>query len=100
MIRPRQRQSRRWATAVFAIAGLAFSGVGAEARTLDLSDPNDVILVEQKLNCSLNEGEPIVYWWQGSAYSRVPGEKDRFLFNAEGMNLRDPMYAYSSDGVG
>lgn len=88
MTRPTQTRARLWTTAVFAVAGLALSGVQTEARTLDLSDPNDVILVEQKLNCSLNEGEPIVYWWQGSAYSRVPGERDRHLFNVEGMNLR------------
>ncbi len=70
-------------------AGLfSFATVSADARTLDLSDPNDVILVEQKMNCSLNEGETIVYWWQGSAYSRVPGERDRHLFNVEGMNIR------------
>lgn len=88
IIRLRQTQSWCCSTAIFAIAGLAFSGVGAEARTLDLSDPNDVILVEQKLNCSLNEGEPIVYWWHGKMYSRRPGEKDSHLFNMQGMNVR------------
>ncbi|NKB44016.1 MAG: DUF1838 domain-containing protein [Alphaproteobacteria bacterium] len=77
-----------WSAAVLASVGLIYVAASAEARTLDLEDPNDVILVEQKLNCSLTEGEPIVYWWQGSAYSRVPGEKDRHLFNVEGTNMR------------
>jgi hypothetical protein len=77
-----------WTTAVVAAACLIMAATHTEARTLDLSDPNDVILVEQKLNCSLTEGETIVYWWQGSAYSRVPGEKDRDLFNVEGTNMR------------
>lgn len=88
MIRPTQTRTWHWSMAVMACAGIALSGARADARTLDLSDPNDVILVEQKMNCSLNEGEPVVYWWQGSAYSRVPGERDRHLFNVEGMNMR------------
>jgi len=55
---------------------------------LDLSDPNDAVKAQQKMLCSLKEGKDIVYWWKGSAYSRVPGEKDRHLFNVEGMNIR------------
>lgn len=55
---------------------------------LDLADPNDAIRVDQKMNCSLKQGDVIVYWWKGGAFSRVPGEKDRLLFNVEGMNIR------------
>lgn len=60
----------------------------SRADTLDLTDPNDAVRAQQKMLCSLTEGEVIVYWWKGSAYSRVPGEKDRHLFNVEGMNIR------------
>ena len=88
MTPPTRSWARRGPATALLIAGLVYTDAIAEARTLDLSDPNDVVLVEQKLNCSLNEGEPIVYWWQGSAYSRVPGERDRHLFNVEGMNIR------------
>lgn len=88
MTRPNLPRARYWTAAVITAVGLTYAGADAEARTLDLDDPNDVILVEQKLNCSLNEGETVVYWWKGSAYSRVPGEKDRLLFNVEGTNLR------------
>lgn len=88
MTRPISSRARRLTTATLAVAGLFYVAADTEARTLDLNDPNDVILVEQKLNCSLNEGETVVYWWQGSAYSRVPGEKDRLLFNVEGTNMR------------
>ena len=71
------------------VAMAAFFSVGAaHAQTLDLNDPNDAIKATQKFNCSLEEGETIVYWWQGSAYSRVPGEKDTKLFNVEGHNMR------------
>jgi hypothetical protein len=55
---------------------------------LDPKDPNDAIRIDQKLNCSLKQGEVIVYWWKGGAFSRVPGERDRHLFNVEGMNIR------------
>lgn len=88
MTRSHLPRARQWTAAVIATVGLTYAIAHAEARTLDLNDPNDVILVQQKMNCSLNEGEPVFYWWQGSAYSRVPGEKDRLLFNVEGTNLR------------
>lgn len=71
--------------ALVAVMGLAPI---ARADTLDLSDPNDAVRAQQKMLCSLTEGEVIVYWWKGSAYSRVPGEKDSHLFNVEGMNIR------------
>ena len=88
MKRPTYSWAACWQASVFLALSFSIASASADARTLDLSDPNDVVLVEQKLNCSLNEGEPIVYWWQGSAYSRVPGERDRHLFNVEGMNIR------------
>jgi hypothetical protein len=58
------------------------------AEPLDPSKPEDAILLAQKMNCSLNEGETVIYWWKGGAMSRVPGEKDRHLFNVQGMNIR------------
>jgi hypothetical protein len=65
--------------------GLATSTYAAR---LDLSDPNDAVKAQQKMMCSLEEGRDIVYWWKGAAYSRVPGERDRLLFNVQGMNIR------------
>lgn len=58
------------------------------AEGLDPADPADAILLAQKMNCSLNEGETVLYWWQGGAMSRMPGEKDRHIFNVQGMNIR------------
>ncbi|MBM3514785.1 MAG: DUF1838 domain-containing protein [Alphaproteobacteria bacterium] len=90
-----------WITA--GVAGLMLSGAPAMAQTpigkagpkdathsgkLNPNDPNDAIRIEQKLNCSLKQGEVIVYWWQGGAMSRVPGEQDKHLFDVEGMNIR------------
>lgn len=42
----------------------------------------------RRMQCSLEDGKPAVYWWHGRAYSRVPGEPDRALFRVEGMNIR------------
>jgi hypothetical protein len=55
---------------------------------LDPNNPVDAIKIDQKLNCSLKQGDVIVYWWKGGAFSRVPGERDRHLFDVEGMNIR------------
>ena len=59
-----------------------------DGADLDLSDPNDVVRAQIKQNCSLRAGEEAVYWWQGKMYSRRPGERDRHLFNVQGMNVR------------
>ena len=58
------------------------------AERLDPANPEHAILLAQKMNCSLNEGETVLYWWQGGAMSRMAGEKDRHLFNVQGMNIR------------
>jgi hypothetical protein len=59
----------------------------AQAR-LDLNNPDDAVKVMQKIQCSLESGKPATFWWQGSVFSRVPGEQDRVLFNVVGMNIR------------
>jgi len=70
------------ATAVLAVAP------AAEARRLDLSKPEDALQATRKMQCSTKDGDPKTYHWSGRAYSRVPGERDRLLFNLEGMNIR------------
>lgn len=78
-------------------AGLLATTLAAEQRKtgpatapplLDLSKPEAVVVVNRKMACSLDDGKPVVFWWKGGAYSRVPGERDRHLFNVEGMNIR------------
>ncbi|MGP1282908.1 MAG: DUF1838 family protein, partial [Parasphingopyxis sp.] len=73
-----------------ACAALAVTGMGmaAEARTLDPSNPEDAVEISKRLQCGEQDGEPAVYYWSGRAYSRVRGERDRHLFNLEGMNIR------------
>lgn len=69
-------------------AACALLPMGAAAEQLDPNDPEDVIRMSIKQSCSLVEGEEAIYWWHGKMYSRRPGERDRHLFNVEGMNVR------------
>lgn len=49
----------------------------------------DAILTRQKTTCgTIEEGKTRFGMWEGRAYSRVPGEKDRHLFNVIGINTR------------
>ena len=69
---------------VFSIA----LGGPALAAQLDPNDPDDALTIGRKIGCSTVDGEAITYWWHGRAYSRRQGERDRHLFNVEGMNVR------------
>lgn len=72
---------------------------------LDINNPDDALKADRKLNSSLKDGEPGVYWWYGNVYSRVPGEKDRLLFTYQAMNIRaskgfsDPQKGYGYRSV-
>ena len=62
--------------------------ISAQTKPLDFKQPDDIIVAYRKIFCSLVDGEPVIFWWEGKVYSRIPGEKDRHLFNIEGMNIR------------
>lgn len=50
---------------------------------------HEAILLRQKTTCgTIEEGKTRFGMWEGRAYSRVPGEKDRHLFNVIGINTR------------
>lgn len=72
------------------VAGLAAIALAqpAAARRLDSANAEDALKIMQKSICSLEQGKPIIYWWKGSMFSRVEGEKDRKLFGLQGMNIR------------
>lgn len=49
----------------------------------------DAILARMKATCGTTEEGKIRYgMWEGRAWSRVPGEKDKHLFNVVGINTR------------
>ena len=73
------------------LAGCAASGPATAQPAdvaLDLDDPADALSAMRKIQCSLVDGEPAVYFFEGNVFSRVPGERDRFLFSYEAFNVR------------
>ncbi len=42
----------------------------------------------RKIQCSLNDGKESFFWWTGTAYGHVPGQRDIKLFRVEGINVR------------
>lgn len=62
--------------------------VNAQSDRLDISDPDQALWASNKLFCDNQPETPALYWWQGVVYSRIPGEKDRHIFNVQGMNTR------------
>ena len=74
--------------AVFGAFAAGFTLTAAARDTLDPGDPDEALLISNKLFCDNEEGKPSLYWWKGTMYSRIPGEKDRHLFDVHGMNIR------------
>jgi dipeptidyl aminopeptidase/acylaminoacyl peptidase len=74
---------------LLAAALLSAAGAGvAQAAKLDLNTPEGANEAQRRIMCSSKDNEPTTYWFHGEAFSRVPGERDRKLFNVEGMNIR------------
>ena len=69
-------------------ASLMVLGTAASARMLDPAKPADALEIMKRTQCGEADGKPAIYYWSGKVYSRVEGEPDRQLFNAEGMNIR------------
>ena len=60
----------------------------AQAETVTLTG-NEAFLAMQKSTCGTTEEGRVRYGiFEGRSYSRVPGEKDRHLFNVLGINVR------------
>jgi hypothetical protein len=88
------------AAAALAVAGVVSVGAqapaaraaaqkkGAAPAPLDLSNPDDALKAARKMQSSLEDGKPGVFWFQGGVYSRIPGERDRLLFVYQAMNVR------------
>ena len=54
----------------------------------DPSTAEGAVALQRKMSCSLTDREAVTFVWYGKGYSRVPGERDRHIFNLEGMNVR------------
>ncbi len=75
-------------TAISLVALLLMPLLPATARELDPNDPVDALTISRKIMCSTVDGEATIFWWEGRAFSRRRGERDRHLFDVEGMNVR------------
>jgi hypothetical protein len=67
---------------------MALAATNAIAGSIDPSTPDGFVQVSRKVQCSLKDEEPVTFTWAGRAYARVPGERDKHIFNLEGMNVR------------
>ncbi len=67
---------------------LALALPAAAAEPLSFDNPDDVIKMNRKVQCSTVDGEAVTYYWNGDAFSRIRGEPDKRLFRVEGMNVR------------
>jgi hypothetical protein len=81
------KQAAAAGTAAVLLAAMTVAPVHA-ATALDPENPDDAIALSRKMICSLEDGKPTIHWWRGSMLSRVPGERDRHLFDVQGMNIR------------
>lgn len=70
------------------LIGPLAASAAAEVERLSFDRPEDVVTMNRKIGCSTVDGEPITYYWNGYAFSRMRGEPDRRLFRVEGMNVR------------
>lgn len=90
-------------TIVLAAAGLLTAAPAA--AQFDPSDADDAFRMSTKMFCSLETEDPTVYYWEGTIYSRIRGEKDRHLFDIVAMNTRqceafsDPVRGVGSRSV-
>lgn len=66
----------------------SLTAAASAQEQLSLEDPQDLLTINRKIQCSTIDGEPAVYYWNGYAFSRRQGERDRRLFRVEGMNIR------------
>ena len=74
---------------IFVAACSMLAAITASASwAFELDTPEAQLQAYRRIQCSVNDGEAVVYWWLGNVFARVPGEPDRKIFRVEGMNIR------------
>ncbi|MEM7612437.1 MAG: DUF1838 family protein [Pseudomonadota bacterium] len=61
---------------------------GPAFAELDPGKPADAMTISRKVGCSTVDGQATTYSWYGKLYARRMGERDKHLFDIEGMNVR------------
>jgi hypothetical protein len=85
-------------------AALACLAVPAAAQ-LDPAKPDDALKMNTKIICTTKAGQPVFWYWEGTVYSRIRGEKDRHLFDVAAMSVRqcqpfnDPVRGFGTRSV-
>ena len=92
MIRKTRAPAALSAAALAALALLATAHAEAKkpkaVPAIDLATPEGAVIAGRKTQCSAEDNVAVTYTFHGEAFSRVPGERDRKLFNVEGINVR------------
>ncbi|MYD43309.1 MAG: DUF1838 domain-containing protein [Gammaproteobacteria bacterium] len=70
------------------LCALFLASLPVQATELDPNTGEGSIELNRKIHCSRVDGEEVTYVWWGNAYARIPGERDRHLFQLLGMNVR------------
>ena len=70
------------------LACLCLGTTPLAAEPLELGTVAGDLAAMRKIQCSTEDGEVSTYGWEGKVFSRVQGERDRLLFQVEGMNIR------------
>ncbi|MFM8845149.1 MAG: hypothetical protein ACKOGN_04540, partial [Gammaproteobacteria bacterium] len=60
---------------------LAQSG---KAKRIDLNTAEGATLAGRRIQCGAIDNTPTIYYFHGEGFARVPGERDRKLFDVEG----------------
>jgi hypothetical protein len=84
---------KRLAAALLGAALALGAALPAEAQSrrgqaIDLATSEGALKAMRRLWCTETDGEPVYWFWQGEAYSRRQGERDRHLFDVQGLNVR------------
>jgi len=64
---------------------LAQSG---KTKRIDLNTAEGATLAGRRIQCGSIDNTPTIYYFLGEGFARVPGERDRKLFDVEGYNVR------------
>lgn len=88
------------------LAGLLTAAAPVLAqKQLDPANADDAFRMNTKVICSTKAGEWTPFYWWGTVYSRIRGEKDRHLFDVYAMSMRqcqpftDPVRGVGSRSV-
>ncbi len=76
-------------TIILCLSVIHSTWISAEDKKwLDPEKPEDAVKIMRKVSSSLEDGKPTIFWFYGSVYSHIKGEKDKLLFTFQGMNIR------------